>query len=73
MNAHEHEDVDAEDIEALVGLVFQAAGVGAGAVMRLAPDVVMPEQEISHALRALLAEYGIDLAQVDGYERVGQA
>lgn len=40
----------------------QAAGLGAGAVMRLAPDVVMPSEEITAGLEALFAEHGVDVS-----------
>jgi hypothetical protein len=45
-------------------IAFQAAGAGSGAVMREAPDVVMPDREISEGVIALLAEFGIE-----GYAR----
>jgi hypothetical protein len=37
----------------------QSAGLGAGAVMREAPEVVMPDQEIAIGLSSLLAEFGV--------------
>jgi hypothetical protein len=37
----------------------QAAGLGAGAVMRQAPTVEMPSEEIAIGLSDLLAEFGV--------------
>jgi hypothetical protein len=40
-------------------MAYQAAGCGASAVMREAPDVVMPTETISAGVEAILAEYGV--------------
>jgi ABC-type thiamin/hydroxymethylpyrimidine transport system permease subunit len=52
--------------EALYGLVFKAAGIGAGAVMREVGTVVLPTEVVAGAVRELLeGEYGI--AAPEGY------
>ena len=37
-------------------LVFLAAGIGSAAIMRRAPHVVMPTEDITEALEQLLAD-----------------
>lgn len=40
-------------------IAYQSAGAGSGAVMKEAPDVVMPSQEISASVEKILKEFGI--------------
>lgn len=40
-------------------LAYQCAGVGSGAVMEDAPDVVMPSEKISKRVDELLLEFGV--------------
>jgi len=54
--------------EQIHSLVFQAAGVGSGAVMREAPQVEMPSEEITAGLNMLLNEF--DVPPVPGYLRI---
>lgn len=42
--------------EELRAVALQAAGLGAAAVMRLAPQVVMPAEDILHGVEELLAD-----------------
>lgn len=49
-------------------LAFECAGIGSGAVMALAPAVVMPSEVISVAVRRLLeGTYGIKAPE--GYQK----
>ena len=45
-------------------IAFQAAGAGSGAVMREAPTVVMPSEDITEMVNTILVEFGIE-----GYNR----
>jgi hypothetical protein len=40
-------------------IAYQSAGAGSGAVMREAPNVIMPSQEISSSVDKILKEFGI--------------
>lgn len=52
-------------VEQIHEIVWQAAGVGSGAVMRRAPDVVMPEADINAGLNMLMEEFGIPQREVN--------
>lgn len=46
-------------LDALHTLVWEAAGVGSGAVMAEAPQVVMPSEVINEALQRLLIDHDL--------------
>jgi hypothetical protein len=52
------------ELEEVAGL---GAGLGAGAVMRQAPDVVMPSEEISEGLGRVLADFDERRGSAAGY------
>ena len=45
--------------ETIREVAYMAAGAGAAAVMRFAPDVVMPTDDITEAVEAILREHGV--------------
>lgn len=40
-------------------IAFESAGAGSGAVMKRAPDVIMPDEEIMKSVTKILSEFGI--------------
>lgn len=54
-------------VEQVRELAHQCAGVGSGAVMALAPDVVMPAEDVEKGVEAVLATFGVPPGGALGY------
>lgn len=56
-------------VEQIRELAFQCAGAGASAVMRAAPDAVMPTEEATRAVESILADFGVPQPGAAGFSR----